>query len=306
MNHLSSYPSVYALGHRAIQGIFDGPVTIEEKVDGSQISFGLIDGELCVRSKGVQLNLDAPEGMFELAVQQILTLDLLPDFTYRGEYLKTPKHNTLAYSRVPNKNIILFDVMRGPEEYCCRSIKEEEARRIGLEIVPCIADDVTVTSLEEFSKYLEMDSILGGCKVEGVVVKNYNRFTADKKVMMGKFVSEGFKEKNSKNWKAENPGRQDVVASIIQSLATDARYAKSVQHLRDSGVLTDTLKDIGPLIVETGNDIHREEAEWIKEQLFAHFWPQIKRAVVGGVPEFYKKHLAQSSFTTPPASPANL
>ncbi len=36
---------------------------------------------------------------------------------------------------------------------------------------------------------LEKESILGG-KVEGIVVKNYARFGKDKKVLMGKYVSE--------------------------------------------------------------------------------------------------------------------
>jgi ATP-dependent RNA circularization protein (DNA/RNA ligase family) len=36
-----SYPSIYALGHRAIRELFDGPVVVEEKIDGSQFSFGV-------------------------------------------------------------------------------------------------------------------------------------------------------------------------------------------------------------------------------------------------------------------------
>jgi len=49
---LNSYPKVYNLGHAAIVHLFDEPVTVEEKVDGSQFSFALIDGELSARSKG--------------------------------------------------------------------------------------------------------------------------------------------------------------------------------------------------------------------------------------------------------------
>jgi len=44
--------------------LFDGEVTIEEKVDGSQFSFGLIDGELQCRSHNQQLVIDEPEKMF--------------------------------------------------------------------------------------------------------------------------------------------------------------------------------------------------------------------------------------------------
>ena len=36
---MKNYQKVYALGHKYIQGIFDGDVLIEEKIDGSQINF---------------------------------------------------------------------------------------------------------------------------------------------------------------------------------------------------------------------------------------------------------------------------
>jgi len=37
-NHLGSYPSIYNLGHRYLGDLLDGPVVVEEKVDGSQFS----------------------------------------------------------------------------------------------------------------------------------------------------------------------------------------------------------------------------------------------------------------------------
>jgi len=52
---------------------------------------------------------------------------------------------------------------------------------------------------------------LGGCKVEGVVVKNYaKQFLLGGQpmpLMMGKFVSENFKEVNQKTWKGEHTGK---------------------------------------------------------------------------------------------------
>jgi len=38
---IGSYPKVLALGHRYIKDILDGEHIVEEKLDGSQISFGL-------------------------------------------------------------------------------------------------------------------------------------------------------------------------------------------------------------------------------------------------------------------------
>lgn len=66
-NSWHSYPSSFAIGHRALKELLYDPVIVEEKVDGSQFSFGLFKNEETgaleykCRSKGAQLNLEAPE-----------------------------------------------------------------------------------------------------------------------------------------------------------------------------------------------------------------------------------------------------
>ena len=114
-----SYGSIYNVGHPAASELFNGPVTIEEKVDGSQFSFGIFDGEVKVRSKGQQLVVDAPEKMFTKAVEQVLARqELLHDgWTYRAEYLRSPKHNTLKYDRHPNGHLVIFDIATSEETY---------------------------------------------------------------------------------------------------------------------------------------------------------------------------------------------
>lgn len=54
---ISSYASPLAIGHKGIAQIFDGDnVVIQEKIDGSQISFCVDDeGALHVRSRGAPL-----------------------------------------------------------------------------------------------------------------------------------------------------------------------------------------------------------------------------------------------------------
>ena len=44
MNSIPSYPKIFTLGDRHTQGIFDGEVEITEKIDGSAIAFGMING----------------------------------------------------------------------------------------------------------------------------------------------------------------------------------------------------------------------------------------------------------------------
>ena len=298
MTHISSYPTVYQVGHRAIQNLFEGEVIVEEKVDGSQFSFGILEGILVCRSKGKQLILDAPEKMFLKAVENVRSLDniLHPEWTYRGEYLQSPKHNTLAYDRVPELNIIIYDIMvETQESYLSYDEKQQESKRIGLEFVPLLYQGV-VKDFEMFQKFLDRTSILGGQKIEGVVIKNYDQFTMEKKPAFGKYVSEAYKEVHDKDWKDRNPTGKDITAQIILKYKTDARWNKAIQHLRDAGNLDGSPKDIGNLIKEVSQDVHKECEEEIKNILFAHFWKNISRGVTAGLPEWYKEELAKQAF----------
>ena len=295
---IHSYSKVYQIGHKVIRDIFNEEVLIEEKIDGSQFSFGVIDGVLCARSNNKQLILEAPDNMFKKAVDVIRQLEpvLHPGWTYRGEYLQKPKHNTLAYARTPQNNIIGFDIMReGKEDYLSYDEKRDEFERIGLEVVPIIYQG-KVENLEMFNEFLDRTSILGGQKIEGVVVKNYSLITDDKKVAMGKYVSEVFREVHNKDWKKRNPNRTDIVLQIIDRYKSEARWNKAVQHMAESGTLDASPKDIGSLIQEVNADIIIECEDEIKEILFKHFWKTISRGVTQGLPEWYKQKLAETAF----------
>lgn len=294
---LNSYPKIYNLGHMALKQLFDNEVTIEEKVDGSQFSFGVYDGELRCRSKGKEIYLEAPEKMFSKAVEVIKELAplLKPDHTYRGEYLQKPKHNALAYDRIPINHIILFDINDGYESYMSYEEKAAEAKRIGLEVVPLIHKG-KVTNVDQLNQLLDRVSVLGGQKIEGFVIKNYEQFGPDKKALMGKFVSESFKEVHRKTWKQDNPAQGDIIQNLIGSYKTAARWNKAVQHLKEAGQLTSTPKDIGALIKEAQRDVKEECEAEIKEALFRWAWPKIARGIVGGLPEHYKKLLMESQF----------
>lgn len=296
-----SYPSIYALGHRCLKELLLDPVLVEEKIDGSQFSFGVfnVGGQLeykC-RSKGAQLNVIAPEQMFKQAVSFVDSVagKLTPGLTYRGEYLAKPKHNTLVYDRIPQNHIILFDISPAYETYLSYEDKQREAERIGLEVVPKMMYGM-IETMEHFRSLLDTTSCLGGQKIEGVVIKNYARFGVDKKILLGKFVSEAFKEVHNREWKASNPTQNDVVQKLIESLKTPARWNKAVQHLTERGELEISPKDIGKLMKEIPLDVEKEEQEFIKTKLYEWAWPHIKRGVIAGVPEWYKDQLVKRQF----------
>lgn len=301
MDSWHSYPSIYALGHRYLTELLLDPVLVEEKIDGSQFSFGVFQGEdgpyLRCRSKGCELNVIAPDNMFKRGVEFVAGIQdrLHIGWTYRAEYLAKPKHNALAYDRIPSNHVIIFDINTGHEEYLPYEAKAEEAARLGMEIVPKMYEG-KIEDIQHFRTFLDTVSCLGGQKIEGVVVKNYARFGLDKKVLLGKFVSEAFKEVHAREWKAANPTQNDIVQRLIESLKTPARWNKAVQHLREAGKIEDSPRDIGLLINEIPADVEKEEVEYIKAKLFEWAWPHIRRGIVGGMPEWYKEQLLARQF----------
>ncbi len=299
---INSYPSIYNMGHAAIVDLLKEPVIVEEKVDGSQFSFGLHyeTGELQIRSKGAMIHPDAPEGMFEEGVKTAKALAplLTKGWTYRGEYLKKPKHNTLCYERIPVQNFILFDVNTGMETYLSPSEKEHEADRLGLECVPQLFYG-KIDTIDQFRAFLETVSVLGGQKIEGVVIKpaNYAMFGKDKKCLMGKFVSEAFKETHSKEWTKENPSGSDFLGELGMKYTTQARWMKGVQHLTEAGKLEGDPRDIGALLKEIPTDIEKECEEEIKAELWKWAWPKLRRMTTRGLPEWYKEQLLKKQFS---------
>jgi hypothetical protein len=301
--HIPSYPKVYNLGHKAVAEVLQGPVVIQEKYDGSQFSFCWDpDGQLYARSKGREQygpgrTLEEVDDLFRAAVEYLLTVEPIPGEVFRCEVFKSKRHNTLDYGRAPRHGLVLFDVesMHNPSHY--RAYIDEWAARLGIEDArEWVVDDGSALTLEDLQLYLNKESTLGGVKVEGIVIKNYNRHTIDGKTMMAKLVSPEFRERHERSWKKRNPNRGDVLDEIIEALNTEARWRKAVQHLREDGVLKDGPEDIGPLMREVKRDTMDEERDWIISQLAAHFLPKVERAVGRGLPEWYKGQLAAGQF----------
>lgn len=298
-----SYPSIYALGHRAVADLFTVPVIVQEKIDGSQFSFCMSEsGEVLVKSKGASLVVGGPTGMFTRAINTVLSLGdkLHRDWTYRGEVLDKPKHNVLAYDRVPDGNVILFDINDGQESFLPHHEMYEEAQRLGLESVPHLAErdpDHPLTE-ETIRDLLEIESCLGGQKIEGIVIKptHYNLYGIDKHVLMGKFVSEKFKEVHAGEWKTNNPEQNDIITTLANVYRTPARWQKAAQHLAESGQLENSPRDIGPLMKECNLDTLKENEEEIKDALFKWAWPNISRQITRGLPEWWKDELLTKQF----------
>jgi len=292
-----SYPKVYALGHPSIMQLLEDEVWAQEKIDGSQFSFGVFGGVLKCKSKGKELVLDAPEQMFAPAVEYVKSIKdkLVDGWTYRAEFLGKPKHNTICYDKHPQNHLVLFDVNEGFEKYISPTSLSKIANELGIDSTP-IYSHGKINNPADIEALLTMDSFLGGSKIEGVVIKNYSRYGRDGKVLMGKYVSEAFKEKHGKERKKNNPSSRDVIYRIGDELRTEARWQKAIQHLKERGEYCGDVKDIGKLIKEIQSDVGVECKEEIIRDLWRYAWPQISRQIIRGFPEWYKAILLKKQF----------
>lgn len=287
---LDSYAKVYAWGSSATSEFVADPgdVVVQEKIDGSQFSFGSVDGVLRMRSKNDVIYTEGKiNDQFAPAVASAVrchSQGLLPEgWTFRAEAMKAPKHNTVCYGRVPAGNMVLFDVDRGTEDYVGGAELGDWAAKLGVEAVPVLYEGAPLAN-EKLRALLETDSVLGRAKVEGVVVKPVRVAHHDRngKRVAAKLVRSDFVELNQKTWKKQGKQGGDVVARVCARLPTEPRWRKAVQRLADSGVLTGSPRDIGLLVRSVIEDVHVEEADNIGRALYEHYRPGFAKAASGG------------------------
>lgn len=298
---IKAFPKIFAIGQSCISDIFKSEVEITEKIDGSQFNFGKVDGELYLRSKNVQIYPENPDNMFRKAVDYVLSIEdkIENNTVYYSEYLMKPNHGALKYERTPLNKLILFGVSNNIDQFnnSYESIKKQ-SNEIGIECVPLLFRGV-IENPQALLKMLEIKSVLGNVSIEGIVIKNYSQpFLIGNvliPIMMGKYVSEKYKEVQKTGWKKyrTHKGKFEL---LKESFRTEARWNKAIQHLRDSGELENAPRDIGKLIKEIQNDITEEEKENIKEFLWNEYSKEILGYAIKGFPEFYKEYLLKENF----------
>ncbi len=300
---IKAFPKIFAIGTDYIKDIFQNEVEITEKIDGSQFSFGKVSGELYMRSKGCIQYKDKHDKMFSLAVAYALSIEsLIPDnMVFYCEYLKTERHNILKYNRVPKNNLVMFGASSINDSFV--SDWRDYAEKFYIEAVPVIYKG-SINSSDEIIKLLDIESVLGGCKIEGIVVKNYLKpFLLGGQpipLMSGKFVSESFKENHKENWGKEysTKGKWET---FLGSFKTEALWNKSIQRLKEESKLENSPRDIGLILKEINKDIEDEQKEDVKEFLWNEYKREIFANATRGLPEWYKQKIMDNSFNNQPS-----
>lgn len=295
MKHVPSYTKIMTIGSTGTERALIGEVSVQEKADGSMIRWGKTeDGEIVFASHHQPVYLPECPKWLRPFVNHVLSMDTadVPNDTYfYGEYFEHPKQNTLAYGRIPQNHVMLFDCFQDGK-WCSRAMLAEWAAYWQIDLVPELYHGET--TVEQLRGLLTTPSYLGKEIVEGVVVKNYGELvTIAGQVfpLFVKMVRADFQERNKTEW-AKQSGKSKL-EELMESYRTEARWRKAIQHLQERGELLGEPKDIGPLMKEITVDLEAEEAETIKKELYELYRKDIIRTAQKGAAEWYKNYLAE-------------
>ena len=206
------YPKVLSLGQPLIVDIFNDPVEISEKIDGSQVRINLTESHVQCGSKNVNI---ADEKMFTIAHEQAdrIWKDRAwcvfgDDVTLFCEFLNKEKHNVLKYNHICRNNLYLFGGMCNGRHLRTQELIEL-ANELDIEPPNILASEIKIDNQDDLNEYLKIQSVLGGTLLEGIVIKNYHGTYPALLVstqiftnypLVGKLVRTDFKERLNKEW----------------------------------------------------------------------------------------------------------
>ncbi len=263
------YMHIERIGTTETDGLLEGRCYVFPKIDGTNGSVWVEDGEICAGSRNRHLTLDNDNAGFLAAMlENEAVLSLLrtnPNLRLFGEWLVP--HSLKTYSDAAWRKFYIFDVMRGDkflsyDEYT--PILEEH----GAEYIPPIFVVERPTEERLYGALTQNNFLIkdGEGTGEGIVIKNYDFTNRFDRTTWGKVVTAEFKAKHVKalgprEIKEKARVEDAIAAQFVTKSLVDKVYAKIVTANDEFAS-----KDIPRLLNTVFYDIVREDMwEIIKE-----------------------------------------
>lgn len=259
MSEYKAYPKIHRLGKEETDNILDGPVIVQEKVDGANISIFELDGKLRCGTRTRMLPEDESFNGFQEAVKSNLNLAMYfsrnPDHILYGEWLV--KH-TITYPDEAYRKIYLFDIYnRVTKEWLPQETVRAEAEFLGLEYPNIFAQGVLT---EEVIKEFVGKSHIAPAG-EGVVIKHEGFVNKFGDHVYAKIVHEKFKESNAIVFGGNNKHSETYWEMyIVNKYCTVGRVQKVMQKLQAETERRLDMKETPQIAGTAYHDLITEEA----------------------------------------------
>jgi len=229
------YQHVERFGTSEVNSIEIGECYVFPKIDGTNSSVWLNNGEVCAGSRNRQLSIEKDNAGFYSAIKDDTRIKAYltkhPDHRLYGEWLVP--HSIKTYRDDAWKKFYVFDVCVDAEnadeiEYLPFSVYEPLLKEFELDYIAPLAiikngDAARFTELLDKNVFLVKD----GCGVgEGVVIKNYDYENPHHHKIWAKIVTSEFREKHTKAMGAPVIDNRMVEEEIVNEYVTSALVEK--------------------------------------------------------------------------------
>lgn len=233
------YQHVEKFGNTEVKDIEIGECLVFPKVDGTNSSVWLDEGELRAGSRTRELTLEKDNAGFykyALSNENIKKyLDKHPNHRLYGEFLVP--HSLKTYRSDAWRKFYIFDVCLDKDdtvEYLQYDDYKPLLEEFNLDYIPPIAK-IKNGSYENFIRCLEQNIFLiqdGNGVGEGVVIKNYNFYNQYGRQTWAKIVTSEFKEKHAKTMGCPEINNEYIVEEkIVNNFCTSAFIEKEFAKL---------------------------------------------------------------------------
>lgn len=270
------YTKIIRFGKNETLGILEylgSTIVVQEKLDGANASFTLENGQLIAYSRRMKLDQENDLRGFYSWVHTIDHELLNNNYLYFGEWLV--KHK-IDYGKHMNQ-FYLFDVYdKTQERYVHFEIVKQEARRIGLNLIPVFYEGEAV-SLDQLQAYVGLSKL--GTTGEGIVIKNID-YTYKGRQVYTKIVNDNFREIKIKTPKKKLTKTKE--GQFIDQFLTEARIEKMLFNLMDEKIIDENFefKDKGTILKHLNVRLYEDLLEEEEESLGEEFDPKLLRQLL--------------------------
>jgi hypothetical protein len=259
---LVKYTHLERFGTDAVDGINIGECYIFPKLDGTNASIWLEDGQMGFGSRNRKLAIGDDNAGFALwASQQVHLLEMLkahPDKRFYGEWLVP--HSLKSYQENAWRNFYIFDVANSSGEYLHCDEYMPICKEFGATFIPCIVKAKNPTyevlaKAAENNRYLVKDNNGVG---EGVVIKQYGWKNRYGHTAFAKLITNSFKDKHIAEMGGSTVTVKMVEEAIVEEFVTAHLVDKVVAKIRmEHGQFSS--KNIAQLLGTVFHDLVSEE-----------------------------------------------
>lgn len=258
---LTKYQHIERMGHEEVDGLLNGQVLIQTKLDGANLSVAWHpDQGMVVASRNMVVSLGGrPDHGFNGAVEYCLThrgltslFAVHPMWVVRGEWCV---RHSINYGKEHYQHLYVFDI-------------EEQGRYVHPDVWGPLLDNFGIRriktlavfdspTLDQLTPYTDGPDEFGAQAKEGIVIKNYAFVNKFGRTQWGKLVTADFKTANKLAFGAHKSDAYEL--QFAANTVTVAGVLKTIHKMRDEKARGITVRDMAELLGRVYYDCFQEE-----------------------------------------------